>query len=269
MLRSELKRAFLGKSFWVALVIGCAICIAHVFQFVIPDLYESQMFPPPFPPSAYTRWIGAWSYPVHPAIFFFICPFLATLPHGWSLYSDRKSGYYTQISTRTTWPKYTASKIVATFLSGAAVCVLPLVVNFLGTSCVLPLIQPNPIGLGQFMIHPGEFAATLFFENAALYLLLYLGITAVAMGVVACLALPLGCFLPNKALAMLAPFIICTVLAQLTQKSNSYSFAPTSFIRPGQDYGSMQPELACLFVMCCVALITITTLKIFRNDYLN
>lgn len=269
MLKSELKRAFLSKSFLIALVIGCVICVAHIFQFVIPDLHESQAFSMPFPLSAYTRWIGAWSYPVHPGIFFFICPLIATLPYGWSLYADRKSGYYIQISTRTTWIKYIACKATATFLSGAAACVLPLIVNFLGTACVLPLIQPDSIGLGQFMIHPGQFCATLFFNNALLYIFVYLGIVAVAMGIVACLALPLGCFLPNKALAILAPFILCTILSQLTRNSDLYSFAPTLFIMPGQDYGTMQPDLACLFALCCIAIIAITLLAIFRKDYLN
>lgn len=162
MLISELRRTFTGFWFWAAIGIGCGISICHIAQFVIPDYREALQFPSSFPPTVFSKWIGGWSYPIHPALFYFIMPILATLPYGWSLHTDMKNGHYIQKATRSGWPRYLAAKLVAVFLSGGTAVCTALIVDFLGTACVVPLVQPDPIGIGNFMVFPYSFAAELF-----------------------------------------------------------------------------------------------------------
>ena len=105
-----------------------------------------------------------------------------------------------------------------------------------------------------------HFCAELFYENPVCYVALYFGIVGVTMGAVACLGLPLGRFLPNKPLAVLAPFVVCTVLALLLQDTGAYSFAPTLFVMPGQDYGPLRVDQVLTFFAACAT----ATLVLFR-----
>lgn len=267
MLASELRRAFGGAGFKLALMLGLIIAMAHVFQFMVPEFEESLEFPPQFPLSAFTRWLGGWSYPVHPALFYFLLPIIAALPFGWSLFSDMQHGYCSQMVTRASWAAYLSAKSVAAFFAGGCAAVLPLIVNLLAAACIFPMIQPDPVGLGSFMIYPFSFAADLFFENVLLYVLFYLILTFITAGAIAVLAFPCGCLMPNKALALLSPFIVCTVLAQTLQNTGAYSFAPTLFCRPGQDYGPMVPVMVCLFFCLTALVVVLAFVRIAKADY--
>lgn len=269
MLASELRRAFSGWWFWAAVGLGCAISVLHIVQFVIPDYLESSRLPSSFPLTAFSRWMGGWSFPVHPALFFFVMPIIATLPFGWSLYSDAKNGYCAQMASRAGWKSYLGAKFVATFLSGGVAVAVPLAVNLMGTACVVPLIQPDPIGIGNFMIFPYSFAAELFFSDAASYCAMYLGIAFLAAGTTACMAIVLGSVMPNRALATLSPFIVCTVAAQALKNTGLHSLVPTLFCMPGQDYGALAPELAATYLALSIALCVAFTIQVSRSDYLG
>lgn len=269
MLTSELRRAFSGWGFWAALCLGCSISILHIFQFVIPDYREAMEFPSVFPPTVFSRWLGGWSYPVHPVLFYFMMPIFAALPFGWSLFSDLKNSYCVQKASRKSWASYLGAKFISAFLSGGVAVSIPLIVNFFGTACVLPMIQPDPVGIGTFMIFPYSFASELFFSNAGLYCLMYLGIVFLAAGTIACLALVVGCFMPNGALATLSPFIICTVAAQTLKSTDWYSLVPTLFCMPGQDYGSLVPEMVIGYFVCVSVVYVAFIFFVARSDYLG
>ena len=192
MFRTEIHRAFFNKLFLLSLAIGCAIAVAHIFQFVIPDMAEEGLYGEEWPRSAFTRWMGAWGYPIHIELFYFLTPILAALPFGWSLCSDSKSGYLNQIYTRGRRGRYLAAKALALFVSGGTAVAVPLIVNFVGTACVLPMILPDPVGIGYFMVLPMSFLGELYFENALLYNLAYYGIIFLAGGLMALLAIPLS-----------------------------------------------------------------------------
>ncbi len=195
MIKNELFRAFANRYFLISLGIGVTIAVAHIFQFVIPDNLEGMQYenlPSVFPNSAFSRWMGAWGYPIHPDLFYFLSPVLATLPFGWSLCSDSKNGYLNQIYTRGRRGRYLAAKALALFVSGGTAVAVPLIVNFVGTACVLPMILPDPVGIGYFMVLPMSFLGELYFENALLYNLAYYGIIFLAGGLMALLAIPLS-----------------------------------------------------------------------------
>ncbi len=272
MIKNELFRAFANRYFLISLGIGVTIAVAHIFQFVIPDNLEGMQYenlPSVFPNSAFSRWMGAWGYPIHPYLFYFLSPVLATLPFGWSLCSDSKNGYLNQIYTRGRRGRYLAAKALALFVSGGTAVAVPLIVNFVGTACVLPMILPDPVGIGYFMVLPMSFLGELYFENALLYNLAYYGIIFLAGGLMALLAIPLSLPLSNKILAVFAPFAVCTLLAQFTTEVPYYSFAPTTFMRPGQDYGYLLPDQVLAFCMVVVVAAGISCWFLSRKDYVS
>ncbi|MCI9208755.1 hypothetical protein [Adlercreutzia caecimuris] len=272
MIKNELFRAFANRYFLISLGIGVTIAVAHIFQFVIPDNLEGMQYenlPSVFPNSAFSRWMGAWGYPIHPDLFYFLSPVLATLPFGWSLCSDSKNGYLNQIYTRGRRGRYLAAKALALFVSGGTAVAVPLIVNFVGTACVLPMILPDPVGIGYFMVLPMSFLGELYFENALLYNLAYYGIIFLAGGLMALLAIPLSLPLSNKILAVFAPFAVCTLLAQFTTEGPYYSFAPTTFMRPGQDYGYLLPDQVLAFCMVVVVAAGISCWFLSRKDYVS
>ena len=267
MFTSELKRAFLGYPFWISLLIGILISCAHIFVTVIPEYQLSLQFPSFMPDSAFGRWIGAWGTSPLTYLFYFVCPFLATAPYGWSLYSDFKNGYAKQIFTRTSKFNYLTSKTLAVFLSGGAVCTVPVILDFLGCACILPLIQPDPISIGDVMIYPYDWCADLYFSNILLYTIMYWGITFAATGMLACSALAFGCMLPNQALTTLSPFIVCTILSQVFTSTGLYSLIPTNFIHAGQLAGALIPEHVLFFFIVTSLLVFILLAKTTKEDF--
>ena len=247
MLKTEFTRAFMGYPFWISLSIGSVICIAHIFLVVIPEYQAFLAFPGIMPTSAFGRWIGIWSSSSLDYAYYFILPILATLPYGWSLYDDHKTGYAMHITTRTSKLSYLSSKACAVFIAGGIACTIPLIINFLGTACVLPLFQPDPLAAGSFMIYPIDWQASLFFDNAFAYTALFFLITFITMGFVACSGLAFGCLLPSKTLTLLAPFLVCTMFSQIFTHTALYSIVPTNLIRAGQVFGPLVPCHALIF----------------------
>lgn len=269
MLRAELYRAFGNKFFFLSLALGIGIAVAHIFQFVIPTSIEESAYIYDFPASAFTRWIGGWSYPVHPDLFYLVSPLLAALPFGWSFSADWNSGYANQVFARARRWQFLLAKVLASFASAGVAVIAPLIINFLGTACVLPLITPHVTGIGSFMVLPMYFMGDLFFENPLAYLGTYLSISFIAAGLMGCLCFPASLLLSNKYVVICFPFVLCTILASFTSRTSWYSLAPTSFIRAGQDFGPLVPNQALIFCGLAIGVIGFGLLLASRKDYLS
>ena len=159
-LRFELKRAFTNPLFFVASFISIGIIVCHIVFSVIPDSAEQGMYLETVrhPLNVFNRWIGGWPGSAFPSMYFFLLPLLATLPHGSTLYSDRKTGYSSLVVLRGLSSKrFYAAKYIATFLSGAVIAIVPLLLDFYLTSLVFlhrACIRYSPIRCGAISFSP-------------------------------------------------------------------------------------------------------------------
>ena len=140
--------------------------------------------------------------------------------------------------------------------------------HFVGTACVLPLIMPDPVGIGSFMILPMSFLGDLYFSDTLAYTVVFFIIAFLAGGTMGCMTIPFALFLSNRALVVLSPFVVCALLAQILNNSPWYSVVPTVFMRAGQDFGALIPEQSLFFILLVFAIVFYACVHLSKKDYL-
>lgn len=181
MLKIELKRAFVNRSFIFALIIGTAICLWHFYENVFPYVIDSSYLAIEadntfFPVISFNCWIGGNFVPIQSYLYFLILPLIATLPYGNSYVSDKRTGYIKNIYTRVKKGNYLIAKYISVFLSGAIAVVVPLLINFYLTVLVVPSIMPDSASYSSVVFSYSKWSY-LFYTNPFLFESLYLLIT--------------------------------------------------------------------------------------------
>lgn len=140
-LRLELNRAFRGRYMAIALLVGCGLSLWHFYDYIWP--LRTCVLQGSYPLSSFDRWIGGENYSFQAKIYFMFLPILCALPHSASWLFDGASGFGNQAVIRWGQREYVWAKYLATFLSGAAVAVLPLLFDFLVTNLAAPAVCPR------------------------------------------------------------------------------------------------------------------------------
>lgn len=241
MLKVELKRAFVSRTFLAALAVGVIICLWHYFEYIFPCVIDSTYLniEPEntfFPISSFNFWIGGSFVPIQSYLYFLLLPLIATLPYGNSYVTDKKTGYIKNIYTRTKKQKYISAKYVAVFLSGAVAVVLPLLLNFYLTSMALPSILPDSAS-GSSVVFTYSKWSEIFYTNPFVFELLYILTAFVFSGLIATSALISGYFINNKFIVVFVPMLFYVFLSSLADISGIAQLDLMRIINPSQGYG--------------------------------
>lgn len=255
VLRFELRRAFRGRAFWIALGAALALALLQLVCVSIPyalgDAWQVwRSGGDGMPPTVWGSWMGSTSYSVWSTLFYYLAPLLCCAPFAATLSSDLRSGYCTELLTRSGAAEYLRAKIVASCLTAAVIVVVPQVVNLVGTMLFLPVVQPDPV-TGLFPISSGAAAATLFYENPWAYVALFLAIGAVVAALLACLALACSLWLRSPLLVLLLPFLVSVLLNFLFFTWGITCYAPNVIIAPYQGYPGLNLPLALAGLAAC------------------
>lgn len=197
MLRTELKRAFCSKPFWVT----CAITLAML------AIGSSDYLPPPY---ADIKLPSPWW------IFYFHCfflgmktllplfyPIVVMIPFCLSYRRDRDSGYRQLILLKTSRKAYLWAKALAVVTSAFAAVLLPSLVWI----PVCKLIGDSDWEYAmKYYAHNIHFAPSFYQEHVVLYCVMYAFHAALLGAVFAILGLGLSAVVKNKYLALLLPF---------------------------------------------------------------
>ena len=209
----ECKRAFLNIYFIISLTIAIGICIWHFVENVWGlRIYVYDGF---YPLSAFGKWIGGDNASLQPTLYFLIIPILCAVPYAKSFYFDVKSGFIIQLITRSKKSHYVASKFITSFISGATIAVIPLIVDFILTNTVLPAVIPQS-GTGLFTINEPKIWSGLFYEHPFGYFILFIFMNALFFGIFNTIAIWSVKFVSNGFWIVLMPFlsyifIFCTL----------------------------------------------------------
>lgn len=153
----ELKKAFWNKRFLFSLSVCSFLSLLSGFlqirgyiirtRFLNTHAYQNVAdWGKDYHLSAETMadfWIGMDFSTWCATAFFFLLPLLAVLPYGSSLHREYKSGYLNLITPQISQKRYFAAKFLASFLSGGAVIVLPMIVNVIFVACTVPMRLPS------------------------------------------------------------------------------------------------------------------------------
>lgn len=237
MIKTEIKRALTGKSFKLALIIGIAIAIAAALSAISTEFYRWDIWdkywinpdgtmnknPGIAISTLYRCWIGGNYSPFSIAFYYFL-PILAALPFSWSLADEIKSGYRKLVVVRCVRMSYYFSKYIATFISGALVVAIPLIINFILVACFVPARTPDPgecIWYGIFMT---SFCSQLFYTAPLLYDVLIIFIDIIFAGFWATFCLSLGFYIKNKAAVIILPYILLLLHQFVCTLVSAYRF---------------------------------------------
>lgn len=226
-LRLEIGRAFTNKWFVASLVVLTMLAIAQALprgindgdilnRIIYPHLntkyYAQTVYSIP------NAWIALDHVTLSTELFFFLAPFLVLMGYSWSLATDLKSGYCTQLAMRATRSRYYGAKAAATFLAGGTLVAVPLLVNLLVLACFVPFGAPSVVDAFYVGVSDSSaFVGLLFFHPAA-YIATRLLLDFALCGLWATTVLALSCFVQNRVALIALPYIFLLLVKHLGQR---------------------------------------------------
>lgn len=233
----DIKRILKSKKFLIIITIG--LCISFI-QFSIradygwwhrigsffqtKDLSEYKQFGTNYPHPWYESWIGGEFGTVYSYLYYMILPLTATFVFSDSIYADRHSGYCNLLFLRGDKKKYYIARYISAFVSGVICVCIPLIFNMGLCIATLPSIPSDPSS-GTSTIITGMMWADIYYAHPMLYELLYMMVTAVFSGLIACIGCGVGDALSSYFLGSLLPFACYVFMDSVCATISKYEWS--------------------------------------------
>lgn len=231
MVRTELKRAFYSRPFWVTCAITLAM-LAFGSSDYLPPYYANVVHSQPW-----------WIYYFH--CFFLgmktmlpvFYPLVVMIPFCLSYRRDRDSGYRQLILLKTSRKAYLGAKALAVGASAFAAVLLP----SLAWLPVCRLLGDTDWDYArQYYGHNIQFAPSFYEEHVVLYCVMYAFHAALLGAVFAVFGLGLSAVVKNRYLALLLPFCYAIFSSSILKSLLRSTFIGCSFevmkLMPLQSY---------------------------------
>ena len=196
MIRTELKRAFCSKAFWMS----CGITLV-MLAFGSSDCLASRGDDIIIPKTWWIIYLNDVLLGMKTALPIFY-PIVVMIPYVLSYRGDRDSGYRELILIKTSRKAYLRAKILAVASSAFATILLPC----LGWIPVCRLLGVTDRSYEQYYRHMIHFAQSFYDKHPGWYLVMYAFHAALLGTVFAVVGLGLSAVLKNKYVALLLPF---------------------------------------------------------------
>ena len=220
MIKLELKKAFTTPWFYLSLAV-LMLCALMSTVYSI-DSYQNiriNGFPHYFENgkmtvneyyatwNCYQKWIGSELVSLASTLFFTLLPVCAVLPYASAFHQERKVGYLRVMLPQCGKKSYFLAKTMAVFLTGAAVVILPLVVNFLAVSAFIPATAPQVNYNFYNYVLFGDLWADLFFNQPLLYVAVYILLDSLFGGLLGLFAFALSFLIRNRVVILVLPLL--------------------------------------------------------------
>lgn len=191
-----------GLSIWAALETMKEVFPVMELIWTLPDQYRSFKGL-----SVFYEWMGVVSLGSASSVFFVIWPVLAALPHGWSLWKERKTSMDYQMIIRYGRRKYYLAKYLAVFMSGGVAVTLPLLLNLILEMAFLPAFLPE-ITAGVSPIRNGILFSKIYYQHPFIFCLLWCSVAFVLGGETASIGMLVSKRSKLQIGVILMPFVI-------------------------------------------------------------
>ena len=258
-LRSEIKRSFCNKLFLISIIISGVLVLWFAIERIPACIEMNQELlkgntQDNFLEVSYNNWLGSHNLYLQQEILYLILPFLAVLPFGGSFYADMNHGYVKNVCIRTKKSHYLISKYISVFISGGSAVVLPLIFSFVITSAFLPTMLPEA-SYAYTNIDSTCKWADLFFVHSMLYDILYMVLTFVVSGLIACLSLFITYFSSKSFLVLIFPFFVYICSSLFFELLSMDKFSLRNILVTDSSYGntfSVVVLIVALFIISFV-----------------
>lgn len=221
----EVRRAFTTPSFQLAVAVGCLVAAADAAVFSSESartldrfaLYGSSKDCGLTAVSCFVGWVGA-SHGAFARLFFVLLPLLAALPYCCSRISDERSGMLSQVRLRAGSARPELAKAVAVFLTSGLAAAIPLASNFALLACLNPAAVPQMRDLItlQSGVTTDVVGHGLFYTWPAAFLVLWVTIDFLLMGLWGTSVLAATRIFKNRVLLVVGAYLFQMSLAYLT-----------------------------------------------------
>lgn len=253
----EVYKALSSKWFYIAVSIGLvlgfgSLCSTASFFIdrTLPQLSQAAVSNPMIEAkSVFNNWIGGEGLSPFSSIFSFVFPLLSTLPYAWSYQYEKSAGYQNQLLLHETRFSYLLTKYAAVFLSGGLAVLVPLIINFLCTCLIFPVVTPDVSYCHYYGIYNQSPFCELFYSQPLLFETVYLLIDFIFGGIFACLALSFSLLGVPRIISLLLPMLICLLLHVCTPAVfllapppfSELEYSPLNYLLPGpkRAFGSL------------------------------
>jgi len=196
------------------------------------------------PENAYISWIGGTLFLVQSNWFYLIFPILASMAVSIEYGILTKRNYYVQRKIRMGKKKYSLKTACEIYVCGFGVVTIPLIINFLLTMTIRPILYPDPlISIGPYA---NELGAHLFYGHPMVYTIGYIIFDGLFAGTVAVFSCAMVHVLENYILASVFPFAIHYLLFTFCGLFGKEITAPNIFLVPVMGIRSWWNVVGCL-----------------------
>lgn len=219
-LRVELRKALINPWFVACVLIGLGFAVVESIQ-VIPmrleqdisnTLYYESVYGGNAPNSSYINNLLVDPIMSAARIFYIVAPLLIALANSWSLSTELKCGYANLVLMREPKGTYFASKWLATFVVGGAVCVVPLVASFIVSCCFLPAYPIDAYDWAYVPMDYSRFMGSLFYENPLLFIVARICLDFMLAGVWAAFVQSVSLLVENRVTLLVGSFVVMLAL---------------------------------------------------------
>lgn len=276
----EVKKAFRGKAFFIALAIGCVLAlgttalncfITFPASVDAAGSYQTKWFDQSLL-SCFRYWVVTdYNHPTT-YLFFMLLPLLAMLPYSWSLARERVTGYCIHVLSRAERKDYLVAKGAACFLSGAAATTIPVAVSLVIVACVAPARVPDVTAMIYFGVFEPCLWSEAFYQVPVLYCFLYLLLIFSFSGLWALAVSSIGAFIGSRIVILVGPYLFLLgvkffcedVLLGIVRTE----LTPFGFLRPSGNLYTPNGWVILGVLAACLALAVIVLRIARRRDVL-
>ena len=159
----------------------------------------------------YNSWIGGEGMSLGHTLFYTLLPLLAVRPCGWCFTEELSSGYLHVVVPLCGRGRYLGAKMLASFIVGGMIAVIPQLASILLTALFIPAVQPNILFVIYMPINHGAMLSGLFYAQPLLYLSIIMVINFVFGGIYTWLSLAAALLTGKRMSAIILPFLLLLV----------------------------------------------------------
>ncbi len=277
LLKLELNKAFGNAWFFVSLAICLVLAIAAAFTEAASASLALKL-----KDSGASEWIvlstqGSYLKSLllgtclWREAFFLLLPLLVVIPYSCSLRSEIIDGLLNQAYIRAPRRKYLAAKGLAAFCAGAVVAAVPLVVNFIAISCMLPAYPVDVVDTLYVMVESCEAFSSLLYSAPLAYIAVNVIVDAILCGAWAVLVLAASSFVDNRVALLAGSYLLvllCNYLNQVVFRAfgvNGFAFSLIELTKGATSGSYLRYGFWLFVVLGVIALSAVATLR-FRRD---
>lgn len=273
LLRIEVERAFKSRMFWLMLLLG--IIITGI-EFVIAPLRYSKDIIGAFDGNigntintVFNSWFFSLQKNAIPLrqLYIMIMPLMAVFAYGYSAVSDIKSGYIENIYTRIDKKYYLIVKCVVSHIAGGIVVVVPLLMNLIACSMILPSVKMQAV-VGFYEPRGFSLLSGVVYTHPYIYIFIELIIIFFYTGLFTTFSVMLSQIVPVYFITMIFPFLLNYFCYIIQGFFNLEKYNPIRIMTVGYSYNNTLLNLIIEYIIICGITFAVYMYRGMHNEVL-